>query len=133
MRPQIIHPDVRLGVDFDESGGGIYQLENVESVDDAFELRGVNTQTLFPGPQRRFARFARRRFMQYAQESSARLRLRHNLIENAREVPMNLPTHQLVNVKALAVQETSERSFAFARRLQHRVDKERTRTELLHN
>ena len=35
-------------------------------VDDALKLRGVDAQTFFPSPQRRLARFARRRFMQHA-------------------------------------------------------------------
>src|SRR5438552_8652185 len=106
MSAQIIHPDVRPGVDLDESGAGICQLVNVQRVDDAFKLGGVNAQTFLPGPQRRLAGLARRGFMQHAQERSARLRLRSDLIENAREMPVNSPAHHLVDVKALTVQET---------------------------
>src|SRR5260370_13374745 len=106
MRPQVIYPDVRIGVECDESGAGICQLINVQRIDDASKLGGVDAQTFLPGPQRRLACFAGRRFMQHAQERSARLRLRSDLIENAREVAMNPPAHQLVNVNALTVQET---------------------------
>src|SRR6266576_4982329 len=106
MSAQVIHPDMRPGVDFDESGAGICQLVNVQRVDDPFKLGGVDAQAFLPGPQRRLMRFARRGFMQHAQERSARLRLRSDLIENAVEVSLNSTAHQLVNVTALAVQET---------------------------
>src|SRR6266404_1320158 len=106
MSAQVIHPDVRPGVDFDESGAGICQLVNVQRADDPFKLGGVDAQTFLPGPERRLMRFAGRGFMQHAQERSTRLRLRRDLIENALEMPVNSPAHQLVNVTALAVQET---------------------------
>src|SRR5207253_2050686 len=83
---QIIRPNIRLAVDFDESATRIRQFMNVQQIDDSFELATLDAQALFPSQKGRPLRLSRSRFVKDPQQRLSCLRVRRHLVEDAGKV-----------------------------------------------
>src|SRR5438552_1148184 len=99
---------------------------NMQQIDDSLELAALDAQPLFPGQEGRPLRLARSRFVKDPQQRLSCLRVRRHLVEDAGKVTVESSTHQLVNIKTLAVEKAGKRRACLARSLEEVIDEQRT-------